>query len=125
MNCLDDKVLPKEIDLFLWGHEHDCYTTFYSLKTGRGVNQFIYQPGSSVATSLGEGESLVKHYGIISYSGELHKPVTLERAIPIRSQRGMLYHQVLYEDLLFKAEKIQKLTPELKEIHYKDKHHEL
>lgn len=35
-NCLEDHLLPKEIDLFLWGHEHDCYTTFYSLKKSNG-----------------------------------------------------------------------------------------
>ena len=110
MNSLEDKILPREIDLFLWGHEHDCNTTFYSLKNG--LNQYIYQPGSSIATGLSEGESKIKHYGILSFDGQLHNNIQLERAIPIRNQRGMMYQTIEYSDLLIKANLVQKITHE-------------
>ncbi|KAI8644707.1 Metallo-dependent phosphatase-like protein [Parasitella parasitica] len=52
------------IDLVFWGHEHECrigpeeYDRFH-----------ITQPGSSVATSLSEGESQPKHIGLLRIQG--------------------------------------------------------
>jgi len=45
------------IDLVVWGHEHDCRIVPEPVA---GKRYFISQPGSSVATSLAEGESLEK-----------------------------------------------------------------
>ena len=45
------------IDLVVWGHEHDCRVI---PETVVGKKYRITQPGSSVATSLADGESLDK-----------------------------------------------------------------
>ena len=46
------------IDFVLWGHEHDCRVMPEEVA---GKNYRICQPGSSVATSLADGESLEKY----------------------------------------------------------------
>lgn len=45
------------INLVVWGHEHDCRI---DPEPVAGKGYVITQPGSSVATSLAEGESLQK-----------------------------------------------------------------
>lgn len=45
------------IDLVIWGHEHDC--RIVPEPVGE-KNYYISQPGSSVATSLADGEALPK-----------------------------------------------------------------
>lgn len=45
------------IDLVIWGHEHDCRIRPEPVA---GKRYFISQPGSSVATSLAEGEAVDK-----------------------------------------------------------------
>ena len=45
------------INLVVWGHEHDCRIVPEPVA---GKEYFITQPGSSVATSLADGESLEK-----------------------------------------------------------------
>jgi double-strand break repair protein MRE11 len=45
------------INLVVWGHEHDCRI---DLEPVAGKEYVITQPGSSVATSLAEGEALQK-----------------------------------------------------------------
>lgn len=45
------------VDLVVWGHEHDCRIIPEPVA---GKNYYITQPGSSVATSLADGESLEK-----------------------------------------------------------------
>jgi double-strand break repair protein MRE11 len=49
------------INLVIWGHEHDCRIVPEPVA---GKDYFITQPGSSVATSLSEGESLEKYVHI-------------------------------------------------------------
>ena len=46
------------INLVVWGHEHDC-----RIRPERvaGKRYLISQPGSSIATSLAEGEALDKY----------------------------------------------------------------
>lgn len=46
------------VDLVVWGHEHDCRIIPEPVA---GKQYFITQPGSSVATSLADGESLEKY----------------------------------------------------------------
>jgi double-strand break repair protein MRE11 len=46
------------VDLVVWGHEHDCRIRPEPVA---GKRYFITQPGSSVATSLAEGEALDKY----------------------------------------------------------------
>lgn len=63
---IPEAFLDDFLDLVLWGHEHDCridpeHTSHPGLT--------ITQPGSSVATSLSEGESLAKHVGLLHITG--------------------------------------------------------
>lgn len=46
------------IDLVVWGHEHDCRIVPEPVA---GKHYYITQPGSSVATSLADGEALEKY----------------------------------------------------------------
>lgn len=46
------------IDLVVWGHEHDCRI---DPEPVAGKSYSITQPGSSVATSLADGESIEKY----------------------------------------------------------------
>ena len=47
------------VDLVVWGHEHDCRITPEPVP---GKNYYISQPGSSVATSLADGEAVEKYF---------------------------------------------------------------
>ena len=49
------------VDLVVWGHEHDCRIIPEPVA---GKEYFITQPGSSVATSLADGESLEKYEAV-------------------------------------------------------------
>ncbi|KAI9283217.1 Metallo-dependent phosphatase-like protein [Sporodiniella umbellata] len=53
------------LDLILWGHEHEC--RIYPEQYERFA---ITQPGSSVATSLTQGEAEPKHVGLLTIEGE-------------------------------------------------------
>jgi hypothetical protein len=50
-------MLPDWMDLVMWGHEHACEIAPREATYGRS---HIIQPGSSVATSLVEGEAVPK-----------------------------------------------------------------
>ena len=45
------------INLVIWGHEHDCRIIPEPVA---GKSYYITQPGSSVATSLADGEAIEK-----------------------------------------------------------------
>ncbi|KXS12353.1 DNA repair exonuclease [Gonapodya prolifera JEL478] len=53
------------IHLVLWGHEHECRVDPEQQESGF----FVTQPGSSVATSLCEGEAVSKHVALLKISG--------------------------------------------------------
>ncbi|PHZ17523.1 DNA repair exonuclease [Rhizopus microsporus ATCC 52813] len=52
------------LDLVLWGHEHEC-----RIHPEEYERFAITQPGSSVATSLSQGEAEPKHVGILKIEG--------------------------------------------------------
>lgn len=80
-NYLPEEILPNFLDLIIWGHEHDCRIL---PEENRKQCFFVSQPGSSVATSLSDGESRPKHCGIL----KVHKnnfviePIQLETVRP-------------------------------------------
>lgn len=45
------------VNLVIWGHEHDCRIIPEPVA---GKSYYITQPGSSVATSLADGEAIEK-----------------------------------------------------------------
>ena len=50
-------MIPEWMDLVIWGHEHECLID--PMESLVGTFRII-QPGSSVATSLTEGEAVQK-----------------------------------------------------------------
>ena len=57
-NCVHPTMLPAFIDLVIWGNEHESTD---ELVEDPVQNFYIYQPGSSVPTSLNQAEALPKH----------------------------------------------------------------
>ena len=56
-NYVQETFIKDFMDFVLWGHEHECRIT-PERSEQQGFD--IIQPGSSVATSLSEGESVPK-----------------------------------------------------------------
>lgn len=77
----------REQDLVIWGHEHDCHIT----PTRRNSSVLVSQPGSSVATSLTEGEALPKHIAIL----EIHK-----RRFRLTPQRLACVRPFVFQDIV-------------------------
>lgn len=80
-NYLPEEILPEFLDLVIWGHEHDCRIE----PEENSIRKFfVSQPGSSVATSLAEGESIDKHVGLLVIRGDkfVLKPIKLESIRP-------------------------------------------
>ena len=67
-NCIHESMIPEWIDVVIWGNEHLCIPSLNESLVGTFR---IYQPGSSVATSLVDGESLSnpKHMGLLEIRG--------------------------------------------------------
>ncbi|XP_022189664.2 double-strand break repair protein MRE11 [Nilaparvata lugens] len=59
---IKETALPSFLDVVIWGHEHDCRIKPEQNPT---TGFHVIQPGSPVATSLCEGESIPKHVGIL------------------------------------------------------------
>lgn len=86
-NYLPENALPKFLDLVIWGHEHDCRI----VPEENVVKEFfVIQPGSTVATSLSEGESLQKCCGLLS----IHKGLFRMDPIPLKTVRPFVFESV-------------------------------
>ncbi|KAN0136826.1 Metallo-dependent phosphatase-like protein [Lactarius tabidus] len=80
------------IDLVVWGHEHDCRIRPEPVA---GKRYFISQPGSSVATSLAEGEAVDKHVALVKIQGK-----GLEMTpIPLRTVRPFVMDEILLTEV--------------------------
>ncbi|XP_065343717.1 double-strand break repair protein MRE11 [Cloeon dipterum] len=79
--CLHESYLPESMNLVFWGHEHECRI---EPEFNATRNFYVTQPGSSVATSLCEGESREKKVGILYVKGtKFHmRPIPLETVRP-------------------------------------------
>ena len=80
-NCVLESMLPDFLDMVIWGHEHECIIDpVESLKQ----DYHVTQPGSSVATSLVEGEARTKHVGLLEIRGESFRmePIMLRSVRP-------------------------------------------
>eukprot|EP01018_Ginkgo_biloba_P032175 Gb_09497 [translate_table: standard] len=65
-NAINEQFLPRFLDFVIWGHEHECLIDPQVVSLGYGhevpgMGFHITQPGSSVATSLIDGEAKPKH----------------------------------------------------------------
>jgi double-strand break repair protein MRE11 len=90
-NCVQESMIPQWMDLVVWGHEHECLIN----PSESAVGTFrIIQPGSSVATSLTEGESMRKHVGILDIRGSQFRMV----AVPLMNVRSFAMGQVILSE---------------------------
>lgn len=80
------------VDLVVWGHEHDCRIRPEPVA---GKRYFISQPGSSVATSLAEGEAVDKHVALLEIQG---KGLELT-PIPLRTVRPFVMDELLLTEV--------------------------
>ena len=80
-NFIREEALPEFLDLVLWGHEHDC---LIEPELNGKQNFYVSQPGSSVVTSLSEGEAKRKHVGLLKVNKKNFKmePILLESVRP-------------------------------------------
>ncbi|KAI3603119.1 double-strand break repair protein mre11 [Moniliophthora roreri] len=76
------------IDLVIWGHEHDCRILPEPVA---GKNYYISQPGSSVATSLADGEAIEKYVALVQIQGKEFQMTP----IPLRTVRPFVIEEVV------------------------------
>ncbi|KAA3670742.1 double-strand break repair protein MRE11 [Paragonimus westermani] len=69
-NYLPEQFLPDFLDLVLWGHEHECRV---EPEWNSSRNFYVVQPGSSVATTLSEGEAREKAVALLDVRGKEFK----------------------------------------------------
>lgn len=90
-NYIPEEVLPDFLDFVLWGHEHDCRVLPEEVP---GKSFFVSQPGSSVATSLSEGESLEKHIAVL----HVYKSQFKLEPIKLQTVRPFVFKSINLED---------------------------
>ncbi|KAJ0774296.1 putative DNA double-strand break repair protein Mre11 [Helianthus annuus] len=90
-NAINEHFLPRFLDFIVWGHEHECLVDPQEVP---GMGFHITQPGSSVATSLIDGESKPKHVLLVEIKGNQYRPTK----IPLHSVRPFEYKEVVLKD---------------------------
>ncbi|KAK9448949.1 Mre11 DNA-binding presumed domain-containing protein [Limtongia smithiae] len=113
---LPENFLPDFLDLVVWGHEHECLLDSH---TNAETGFQVIQPGSSVATSLCEGEATEKCVGILSITGtnfELEK-VRLKTVRPFVMREVVLSRDCGFvANSKMKGEVIQWLMNQVEEL---------
>ncbi|EGD77873.1 hypothetical protein PTSG_09507 [Salpingoeca rosetta] len=93
-NYIPETFLPDFVHLTFWGHEHKCEID----PTPRDViNTYITQPGSSVATSLSEGESVHKHVGMLYIRADKSFRIT---KVPLKTVRAFKFRDLVLAEHL-------------------------
>lgn len=90
-NAINEHFLPRFLDFIVWGHEHECLVDPQEVP---GMGFHITQPGSSVATSLIDGESKPKHVLLLEIKGNQYRPTK----IPLKSVRPFEYIEISLKD---------------------------
>ncbi|KAJ7084037.1 Metallo-dependent phosphatase-like protein [Mycena belliarum] len=80
------------VDLVVWGHEHDCRIVPEPVA---GKQYYITQPGSSVATSLADGEALEKHVALLQIQGKEFEMTP----IPLRTVRPFVIESIVLSEI--------------------------
>ena len=95
-NCLHESMIPEWMDVVVWGNEHECKPNLDPSLVGTFR---IYQPGSSVSTSLCEGESMAhpKGFGMLTVKTKKFK---LE-AIPYTQIRPFIFADLVLSDPVY------------------------
>jgi len=92
-NYIPENFIPGFFHLVIWGHEHDCRI---EPEVTEKDDVYISQPGSPVATSLCEGESLEKKIGILNISPDNRFKM---ETIPLKTVRPMKFKTIALSDL--------------------------
>ncbi|KAF0897708.1 hypothetical protein E2562_000424 [Oryza meyeriana var. granulata] len=92
-NGINEQILPRFLDLVIWGHEHECLIDPQEVP-GKGFH--IIQPGSSVATSLSNAEAKPKHVVLLEIKGRQYRQTN----VPLKSIRPFEYAEVSLKDQL-------------------------
>uniref|UniRef100_A0A7N2M8M2 Double-strand break repair protein n=1 Tax=Quercus lobata TaxID=97700 RepID=A0A7N2M8M2_QUELO len=90
-NAINEHFLPRFLDFVVWGHEHECLVDPQEVP---GMGFHITQPGSSVATSLIDGESKPKHVLLLEIKGNQYRPTK----IPLTTVRPFEYTEIILKD---------------------------
>ncbi|CUM64212.1 uncharacterized protein PRCAT00001806001 [Priceomyces carsonii] len=110
--------LPQFLNLILWGHEHECIPhPVFNPETGFDV----LQAGSSIATSLSEGEVADKHVFILriqnlSYSME---PIRLKSVRPFLMEEVSLLKTGFFPGEASKADVTEYLANKVEDLVHK------
>ena len=90
-NYIPEQFLDEFLDLVFWGHEHECRIE----PEWNGIQNFyITQPGSSIATSLSEGETVKKYVGLLHVRGKDFKLTK----IPLKTVRQFYLDNIVLGD---------------------------
>ncbi|KAL3318105.1 Double-strand break repair protein mre11a [Cichlidogyrus casuarinus] len=88
---LPEHFIPNFFDLVIWGHEHECRL---NPEWNSSQSFFVSQPGSSVATSLSDGEAVAKAVGLLEIKDKEFKM----SKIPLKTVRPMFIEDILLEE---------------------------
>ena len=96
-NAISERYLPSWLDLVVWGHEHEC------LVEPTDYGDFsVSQPGSSVVTSLVEGEAKKKQVLLLEVQADPENPDGAPywrgTPIPLETVRPFKYTQISLVD---------------------------
>lgn len=92
-NCVHESMIPQWMDVVIWGNEHECQPRLSESLVGTFR---IYQPGSSVCTSLVEGESMSHPKGMGILEIKLKK--FRLKSIPFTQIRPFIYKDICLQD---------------------------
>ncbi|KAG2577109.1 hypothetical protein PVAP13_6NG081100 [Panicum virgatum] len=84
---VSERLLPRFLDLVIWGHEHECLIDPEEVS---GMGFHVTQPGSSIATSLINAEAKPKHVLLLEIKGTQYRSTK----IPLQSVRPFEYVEV-------------------------------
>ncbi|CAE6538067.1 unnamed protein product [Rhizoctonia solani] len=87
LEAVPEGMFDDSINLVIWGHEHDCRIVPEPVA---GKEYLITQPGSSVATSLADGEAIPKHVALL----EIQHNTFQMTPIPLRTVRPFVLDEV-------------------------------
>ncbi|KAG7664559.1 MRE11 [[Candida] subhashii] len=111
-SSIPENFLPKFLDFIVWGHEHECIPyPVHNPETGFDV----LQAGSSIATSLSEGEIPEKKVFIINILGKDYsiEPIKLKTVRPFVLRSIELSRTNLIPGAASKSDVIAYLTEEV------------
>lgn len=95
-SSIHPKMFPPFFNLIIWAHEHESLP---DIEQSGEIPAYIYQPGSSIGTSMIEAECKPKHAGLFTFrKNEFYfEPLYLTRA-----QRTLIYKQIELSSFLKK-----------------------